>query len=103
MRQEPFLREFGPNKRRAAGFEAMGAALLRNLTPWLNRGRGCRGSLLRRQLAVQLHDFQSHFSGGVHVFDVEPFLDRVDGPHSRAEIGALDSFAIEDVRITAAA
>jgi hypothetical protein len=61
VRQEPFLRKCGLNTRRATGFGAMGAPL-RKLTAH------CRiavvdfgASLLRRQLAVQLHDFQSHF------------------------------------------
>ncbi len=62
-----------------------------------------RALLLRRHLTVQLHDFQSHLGGRVHVLDVQPFFDRVNRPHAGAEVGALDSTAIENVRVAAAA
>src|ERR1043165_2493117 len=59
--------------------------------------------LFERGLAVEAHDLKGHLGGGVHVFYVEPFLDGVDGAHSGAEIGALDAFPVEDVRVAAAA
>ena len=101
-RQETFLRKFAVNQGRTAGLEQ--PSRLRKKVGGLSQNRGRdAGALLRRQLAVELHDFQSHFGGSVHVFNVKPFLDRVDGPHARAEIGALDSLAIENVRVAAAA
>ena len=48
---------------------------------------------------VQSNCFEKNFSRERHVVDVEPLLDGVDFAHSRAEVGDLETPAVQNVGV----
>ena len=52
---------------------------------------------------IEFDDFENHLRRQIEIFQIEPFVDRVDLAHAGAEVGDYQPFLIQNIGVAAAA